>query len=66
MQRHTYVIDHDYRIVYFDKAAKHMFPRAQEGGLCYELFRGMDSPCIDCPWSPNQPNLAAQALIFSP
>ena len=66
MQRHTYVIDHDYRIVYFDKAAKHLFPRAQEGGLCYELFRGMNGPCIDCPWSPDQPNLAAQALIFSP
>lgn len=66
MQRHTYVIDHDYRIIYFDKATKHLFPRAQEGGFCYELFRGMERPCEDCPWHPDQPNLATQTLIFSP
>ncbi|MEF9875991.1 MAG: hypothetical protein RR772_03685 [Gordonibacter sp.] len=66
MQRHTYVIDHDYRIVYFDEAAKRLFPSAQEDGLCYKLFRNAGKPCEDCPWNPDQPDLAAQTLIFSP
>ncbi|MEG2025251.1 MAG: EAL domain-containing protein [Gordonibacter sp.] len=66
MQRHTYVIDHNYRIVYFDEAAKRLFPSAQEGGLCYKLFRNAGKPCEDCPWNPDQPDLAVQTLIFSP
>lgn len=64
-QRHTYVIDHDYRVVYMDSAARRMFPAGQVGALCYESFRGASEPCSDCPWRRDRQDGTTQTVIFS-
>ncbi|MBS0013168.1 MAG: response regulator [Desulfobacterales bacterium] len=44
------VIDGDYRITEVNKAVKFDFGVDDPGGThCYELFRGLDEPCLSCP-----------------
>lgn len=62
---HTYVIDHDYHVVYMDRAARRVFPGGRVGDLCYECFRGNSEPCEDCGWNPNGDGHATQNVIYS-
>lgn len=45
----AYVVDGDYRIVYFNKRAESSFPGLRLGMCCYHALRGEPSPCSDCP-----------------
>lgn len=45
----AYVIDGDYRIVYFNDKAAESFPGLQWGMCCYHALRGESAPCHDCP-----------------
>lgn len=62
---HTYVIDHDYHVVYMDRAARRVFPGGRVGDLCYECFRGNSAPCEDCAWNPDGGGHATQNVIYS-
>lgn len=64
-QSHTYVIDYEYHVVYLDKLARHRFPGAKLGSLCFETFRNTTEPCEDCPWNPRTHETASRTLIYS-
>lgn len=63
--RHSYVIDHSYRVVFMNDAAQKLFPRGHVGDICYEAFRNRDSPCPDCPWHPESDEPLNQEVIYS-
>lgn len=44
-----YVIDEDYRIVYFNETAKAVCPNLRVGITCYQGICNGDSPCSGCP-----------------
>ena len=62
---HAYVIDQNYRVVYLDAAARRVFPGGRVGELCHECFRGLSTPCKDCPWHPEEGEHATQSAIYS-
>lgn len=62
---HVYVIDHEYRIVHLDQAARRVFPNGRIGARCYESFRSQSEPCKDCPWQPGANERVTQAAVFS-
>lgn len=44
-----YVIDEEYRLVYFNHLLKKKYPQAQVGDYCYEQLCGESCPCKTCP-----------------
>lgn len=62
---HTYVINHDYDVVYMDRAAREVFPGGRIGEKCYACFRGNAAPCEDCTWKKGEGCHAAQSVIYS-
>lgn len=63
--RHSYVIDHSYRVVYMNARAEKIFPRGRVGDICYETFRDRERPCTDCPWHPESNEALNQGVIYS-
>lgn len=49
-----YVIDSNYRIVYFNHTLQKLFPQLQCGVFCYQALCKEKSPCANCPISENQ------------
>ncbi len=45
----TYVVDEQYRIIYFNEALKEKFPELQLQQHCYKALNNEDSPCRSCP-----------------
>lgn len=45
----TYIVDENYRIVYFNEALKESFPDMKLQDYCYEALCREDSPCKNCP-----------------
>ena len=45
----AYVIDDDFTIKNYNKAAKTVFPNIEKGTHCYETVKGFSAPCPDCP-----------------
>lgn len=45
----VYVIDDEYRLVYFNHLLKAKYPQVQEGDYCYERLCGETRPCHTCP-----------------
>lgn len=50
----TYIVDNDYRIIYFDKGLEQYFPRLETGKYCYECLRCEERPCQHCPKKGNK------------
>ena len=48
-----YLIDENYKISYFNQAAKEMFPNIKTGAYCYQVFAQGDCPCNRCPIAEN-------------
>ncbi len=48
-QNKCYVVDENYRIVYYNNALKEMYPEVQFGQLCYETLCHEDEVCSNCP-----------------
>lgn len=44
-----YIIDGDYRIVYFNQTAKKIYPNLKTGMVCYQGICGGEVPCSNCP-----------------
>ncbi len=44
-----YVIDKDHHIIYFNDAAKEIYPELIKGGLCHKILGKQDYPCPNCP-----------------
>lgn len=63
--RHSYVIDHSYRVIYMNDLARELFPKGRVGTLCFESFRNRSKPCSDCPWKPESGEAFNQKLIYS-
>lgn len=63
--RHSYVIDHSYRVVYMNALAKKLFPQGRVGSICYEAFLGREQPCTDCPWHPESNETLNQGVVYS-
>lgn len=49
MEASVYVIDDQYRLVYFNKALQRSFPLLQLGDVCYRELCDEMYPCKDCP-----------------
>ncbi len=45
----VYIIDSDYRIVYFNQALRQNFPGLSTGSYCYRFLCGEEQPCGECP-----------------
>lgn len=45
----VYIIDKDFRILYFNKVLKEVFPELEKGQICYQVLCGEDEPCLECP-----------------
>lgn len=45
----AYVVDSDYRLVYFNKTLEKLFPGIRTGATCFRTLRGQSEPCADCP-----------------
>lgn len=45
----SYVIDGDFRIVYYNEGMEDLYKDLQCGMYCYEAFMDMDRPCSNCP-----------------
>ena len=45
----TYIVDESYRIQYMSKALMKQFSNFEPGEICYEMFRGREKPCRNCP-----------------
>lgn len=45
-----YIVGEDHRIQYMNNYVKEEYPEIKVGDLCYEIFRGEDSPCSNCPF----------------
>lgn len=43
-----YIVDKDYRVLYFDEGTKRRFPEIQTGDICYEVFNKTKEPCEGC------------------
>lgn len=48
-QTRIYIIDDDYRIVYFNSAVRERIPDMQNGDICYRKLCHNSSPCVGCP-----------------
>lgn len=44
-----YVIDDDYRLVYYNEALRRMLPDVENGQYCYWALCREDAPCCGCP-----------------
>lgn len=44
-----YVVDKDYRVLYFNDAAKAVYPNLKTGMHCYQGVCGENHPCSSCP-----------------
>lgn len=44
-----YIVDKEYRVIYFNKALQKKFPSLRLGEICYRALCGEDSPCDRCP-----------------
>lgn len=44
-----YVIDDEYRLVYFNQVLQDKYPQAKTGDFCYERLCGEKQPCQVCP-----------------
>ncbi|MEW4412890.1 bifunctional diguanylate cyclase/phosphodiesterase [Clostridium sp. AN503] len=44
-----YVIDDEYRLVYFNQVLQEKYPQAKTGDFCYERLCGEKQPCQVCP-----------------
>lgn len=44
-----YVIDKDYRIVYFNEELAKEYPDLKKGDICYDALCGECAPCASCP-----------------
>ncbi|MEG2369047.1 MAG: EAL domain-containing protein [Raoultibacter sp.] len=66
-QRHVYVVDEQYRLVYFDGVSKKLFPHAILGSYCYSTLRGGTKPCLDCPLKKRLPDADSfnQSLVYN-
>ncbi len=47
--RATYIVDRDYRIVYFDKGLEKFFPDIKAGEQCYKCLKDENKVCSNCP-----------------
>lgn len=47
--RGEYIIDKDYKILYFNQRIKELFTDAKVGDYCYSALSGRESVCDDCP-----------------
>ncbi|WP_049945582.1 EAL domain-containing protein [Candidatus Stoquefichus massiliensis] len=45
----VYVINEQYKIVYYDEGLKEIYPSLQKDAICYQLLRHRKQPCTDCP-----------------
>lgn len=45
----VYVIDSEYRLVYFNHLLKESYPQVQENDYCYKRLCGESAPCVTCP-----------------
>lgn len=45
----AYVVDDEYRLVYFNKRLAQRFPDIIKGSHCYRSLRSEVTPCADCP-----------------
>ncbi len=50
----AYIIDTDYKIVYYNDSVSAHFPSIKKGDYCYEVLCGENKPCNDCPVSTSQ------------
>lgn len=50
-QTRIYIIDSEYRIIYFNSVVGERLPHLQPGGVCYRELCHLDSPCDDCPFA---------------
>ena len=41
----SYIIDRDYRLLYFDPVTKLRFPKVKAGEVCYRVFNKTENPC---------------------
>ncbi|WP_418474255.1 putative bifunctional diguanylate cyclase/phosphodiesterase [Frisingicoccus sp.] len=44
----SYIIDRDYRLLYFDSVTKLRFPKVTAGEVCYRVFNKTENPCRGC------------------
>lgn len=44
-----YMIDNDYRLIYFNQTLREHFPDLKLGDRCYEMLCGEAKPCQNCP-----------------
>ena len=44
----SYIIDRDYRLLYFDPVTKLRFPKVKAGEVCYRVFNKTENPCRGC------------------
>lgn len=51
-----YLIDEEFRLVYFNEAVKERFPNIKVGDLCYEATMNRTSPCMHCAIAGNADN----------
>lgn len=56
-----YIIDKDYKMLYLNDNAKHMYPHVSAGGVCYKVLANLDEPCAHCPI-----NNGGTALFYAP
>ncbi len=45
----TYIVDNDYKVIYFDKGLEKYFPQLETGKYCYDCLRGEDKPFSTAP-----------------
>lgn len=61
----TYVIDSHHRLVYLDQDMLEAMPSAKLGDRCYEVVRGEEMPCSDCPWGEGIEERLGRSVLFN-